>query len=147
MRWLITGGGIPRVVPSVSNNRQTQWWLDSTISADSEAVRAERTKQQAPLLRACVRVGVAAPARQRRYALELPGNVAQLAAGNHDEVLHQPDVAFGPYRVLLGECGFHPVQPVEPEHGALGSLVTAAAMTQASTKDSKATRCEASSRA
>jgi hypothetical protein len=69
VQWLITGGGIPRIVPSASSNQQTQWWLDSTVSADSEAVRAERAKQQAPLLRACVRVGVAAPTRQRRYAI------------------------------------------------------------------------------
>jgi hypothetical protein len=69
VQWLITGGGIPRVVPSVSGNRQAQWWLDSKVSADSEAVQAERAKQQAPLLRAVVRVGIRAASRSRRYAI------------------------------------------------------------------------------
>jgi hypothetical protein len=72
VQWLITGGGIPRIVSSVTSNRaqpRQSWWLDGTVSADSEAVRAERAKQQAPLLRAVVRVGVSAKTRQRRYAI------------------------------------------------------------------------------
>jgi hypothetical protein len=71
VQWLITGGGIPRVVPSADarNSKGQQWWLDSKVSADSEAVRAERLKQQAPLLRAVVRVGVSADDRPRRYAI------------------------------------------------------------------------------
>jgi hypothetical protein len=71
VQWLITGGGIPRIVPSADarSSKGQQWWLDSTVSADSEAVRAERLKQQAPLLRAVVRVGVRADDRARRYAI------------------------------------------------------------------------------
>lgn len=72
VQWLITGGGIPRIVSSASGSRtqpRQPWWLDGAVSADSEAVRAERAKQQAPLLRAVVRVGVSAKRRQRRYAI------------------------------------------------------------------------------
>jgi Type IV secretion-system coupling protein DNA-binding domain len=68
VQWLITGGGIPRIVSSAEARGQ-QWWLDSHLSTDSEAVKAERAKQQAPLLRAVVRVGVTAGRRQRRYVI------------------------------------------------------------------------------
>jgi hypothetical protein len=68
VQWLITGGGIPRIVsPAQSGSRQTaEWWVNAP--PDSEAVRAERVKQAAPLLRAALRVGVASPDKRRRYA-------------------------------------------------------------------------------
>jgi hypothetical protein len=68
IQWLITGGGIPRIVSAVSSNQQAggSWWIDGNVSVDSEAVRAERAKQRAPLLRAVVRVGVFSPDRRPR---------------------------------------------------------------------------------
>ncbi len=71
VQYIITGGGIPRIVRSatVSQRQPAQWWLDGTVSVDSEAVRAERRKQQAPLLRTVIRVGVGSPDRRRRYSL------------------------------------------------------------------------------
>jgi hypothetical protein len=70
VQWLITGGGIPRVVSSVSTRQdRSSWWLDGGVSVDSEAVRAERAKQQAPLLRAVVRVGVGASDTRRAVIL------------------------------------------------------------------------------
>jgi hypothetical protein len=68
VQWIITGGGIPRVVSS-ANGRQSQGRRGGQTSADAEALRAERAKQQAPLLRAVVRVGVQAQARKRQYTL------------------------------------------------------------------------------
>jgi AAA-like domain/TraM recognition site of TraD and TraG len=69
--WVITGGGIPAPVPSVSNSDKSgSWWLDERVSVDPEAVHAARLKQQTPLIRAVVRVGVAHTAtRQRTYSL------------------------------------------------------------------------------
>lgn len=71
VQYIVTGGGIPRVVRSITvNQRQpAQWWLDGGVSVDSEAVRAERRKQQSPLVRAVIRVGVSSPDRRRRYSL------------------------------------------------------------------------------
>jgi hypothetical protein len=46
VQWLITGGGIPRIVSSVrAREESSSWWLDGGVSADPEAVRAERAKQ------------------------------------------------------------------------------------------------------
>jgi hypothetical protein len=70
VQWIITGGGIPRPVPSVSSSGQGDgWFLDGRVSTDSEAVRAERLKQKEPLLRASVRVGIATADRARAYSL------------------------------------------------------------------------------
>jgi hypothetical protein len=71
VQYIVTGGGIPRVVRSITvDQRQpAQWWLDGGVSVDSEAVRAERRKQQSPLVRAVIRVGVSSPDRRRRYSL------------------------------------------------------------------------------
>jgi Type IV secretion-system coupling protein DNA-binding domain len=71
IQYIVTGGGIPRVVRSINANQRqpAQWWLDGGVSIDSEAVRAERAKQQAPLLRVVIRVGVSSPDRRRRYSL------------------------------------------------------------------------------
>jgi hypothetical protein len=72
VQWLVTGGGIPRiVVPARSGSRSSSldwWWWNGSPTQDSEAVRAERAKQTAPLLRAAVRVGVRSPDMRRRYA-------------------------------------------------------------------------------
>lgn len=70
VQWIITGGGIPRPVPSVSSdNHGERWFLDGRVSTDSEAVRAERLKQKEPLLRASLRVGIVAVDRARAYSL------------------------------------------------------------------------------
>ena len=70
VQWIITGGGIPRIVRSVSSqNQDGTWFLDGRVSVDSEAVRAERLKQKYPLLRANLRVGVVARDRRRAYRL------------------------------------------------------------------------------
>jgi type IV secretion system coupling TraD/TrwB family protein/type IV secretory system conjugative DNA transfer VirD4/TraG family protein len=72
VQWIVTGGGIPDPVPSVSarGKQHDGWWLDSAVSVDPEAVHAARLKRQAPLLRAVVRVGVANTANRRRaYSL------------------------------------------------------------------------------
>lgn len=70
VQWIITGGGIPRPVPSVSTNSQSDgWFLDGGVSVDPEAVRAERLKQKEPLLRASLRVGVVAGGKERAYGL------------------------------------------------------------------------------
>lgn len=59
VQWIITGGGIPRPVPSVAAKRQDNgWFFDGRMLGDAEAVRAERLKQKEPLLRACVRVAL-----------------------------------------------------------------------------------------
>jgi hypothetical protein len=70
VQWIITGGGIPRPVPSVSTNSQGDgWFLDGRVSTDSEAVRAARLKQKEPLLRVSLRVGIAAANRARAYSV------------------------------------------------------------------------------
>lgn len=70
VQWIITGGGIPRPVPSVSTSSQGDgWFLDGRVSSDSEAVRAERLKQKEPLLRVSLRVGIAASGRARAYSV------------------------------------------------------------------------------
>jgi Helicase HerA, central domain len=68
VQWLITGGGIPRIVtpPRAGSRQVAEWWRSAP--PDSEAMHAERVKQEVPLLRAAVRVGVASPDRTRRYA-------------------------------------------------------------------------------
>jgi hypothetical protein len=77
VQWVITGAGVPRPVPSVSLIRRHTdeggpWWLtelnDDTYT-DPETVRAARAKQRFPLLRACLRVGVAAGSRARAWSL------------------------------------------------------------------------------
>ncbi len=72
VQWLITGGGIPRIVaPAKSSGRSPSlecWWWNGSPTQDSEAVRAERAKQTAPLLRPAVRVGVRSPDVRRRFA-------------------------------------------------------------------------------
>ena len=73
VQWLLTGGGIPRPVASVSassaNHQDQPWFVDAGVSPDSEAVRAERLKQKYPLLRASLRIGIVAADRKRAYAL------------------------------------------------------------------------------
>jgi hypothetical protein len=68
MQWLITGGGIPRIVspPRAGSRQVTEWWR--AAPPDAEAVHAERVKQETPLLRAAVRVGVTSADKARRYA-------------------------------------------------------------------------------
>jgi hypothetical protein len=72
VQWLITGGGIPRIVaPSRPGSRSSAldwWWWNGSPTQDSEAVRAERAKQTAPLLRAAVRVGLRSADMRRRFA-------------------------------------------------------------------------------
>jgi hypothetical protein len=70
VQWIMTGGGIPHPVPSVSasNGKESNnWSLGGPIAMESEAVRAERLKQKEPLLRASLRVGVVAADRKRAY--------------------------------------------------------------------------------
>ena len=73
VQWIVTGGGIPRPVASVSassNDHQNQpWFVDVGVAMDSEAVRVERLKQKYPLLRASLRVGIVAADRKRAYSL------------------------------------------------------------------------------
>ncbi len=70
VQWIVTGGGIPHPVSSITANSQDHsWFFDGRVSVDSEAVRAERLKQKEPLLHASLRVGVAAPDRARAYSL------------------------------------------------------------------------------
>lgn len=70
VQWIVTGGGIARPVPTVSARGEGEhWWLDGRVVADSEAARAERTKQKEPLVRASLRVGVAAESYARSYSL------------------------------------------------------------------------------
>ena len=69
VQWLITGGGIPKPIPSASAAYGDTWALDGRVPVDSEAVRAERLKQKTPLLRASLRVGIVAPDRARGYSL------------------------------------------------------------------------------
>jgi uncharacterized protein DUF87 len=74
VQWIVTGGGIPRPVASVSASNSSghhdqSWFVDGGISPDSESVRAERLKQKYPLLRASLRVGIVAADRKRAYSL------------------------------------------------------------------------------
>src|SRR6266568_4406252 len=73
IQWIVTGGGIPKPIASVSANSQQSnnagWFVDSHVSADSEAVRAARAKQQTPLLRCSLRVGVVANDRKRAVSI------------------------------------------------------------------------------
>ena len=71
VQWIITSGGIQRPVASVSSGRRQResWWPDSGGVLDAEAVQAHRRKLQQPIMRACVRVGVAASTRSQAYSL------------------------------------------------------------------------------
>jgi hypothetical protein len=72
MQWILTGGGISAVVRSVSGRRKGGGvvQLNDSVPPDPEAVHAARLKQQMPLLRASVRVGIAnTPNLDRRYRL------------------------------------------------------------------------------
>lgn len=64
IQWLLTAGGIPEPVPSVSAQRKAgaSWRPGAAGLADPEAVHAARVKQQASLLHAVVRVGIASTA-------------------------------------------------------------------------------------
>lgn len=72
VQWIVTGSKIPspvRSVPAHKGQSDSAWWLDGDISADPEEVRAARQKLKSPLIRAVVRVGVAASERRRAYSL------------------------------------------------------------------------------
>jgi hypothetical protein len=77
VQLIATSAGTPAPIHTASPKREDRSWsgylLTGTQYPDSEAVRAGRLKQQAPLLQAVLRVGVAAPSRPQ--ALKLFGRV------------------------------------------------------------------------
>jgi hypothetical protein len=72
IQWILTGAGTPRPVPSASV-KQTRSadgrWLSGELRTDPDEVRAQRLKQQAPLLHGCLRVAVEADSYARIYSL------------------------------------------------------------------------------
>lgn len=68
---IMTSAGTPPRVPTPRANGKdaaNSWW-EASVPADAEAVQAARLKQREALLRAVVRVGVAAPSRELAQAL------------------------------------------------------------------------------
>lgn len=77
VQLIVSSGGTPAPIHTASPKREDRFWSGYMVTGnqypDSEAVRAGRLKQQAPLLMAVLRVGVAAPSRAR--ALKVFGRV------------------------------------------------------------------------
>lgn len=74
IQWIITGGGLQRPIASVrashgDSRRISSWPVDGQVSIDSEAVRAARAKQQTPILRSGLRIGVVAADKKRAISL------------------------------------------------------------------------------
>lgn len=76
VQWILTGGGIPAPVRSVSASGKGNngLWFADAVSIDPEAVHAARQKLEAPIIRAAVRVGIAGT-RNRKRAYSLFGQV------------------------------------------------------------------------
>ncbi|MFL6072793.1 MAG: type IV secretory system conjugative DNA transfer family protein [Mycobacteriales bacterium] len=73
VQWLFTSAGTPRPVHTAASGKDA-WWsaylLEGEVPTDAEAVRALRLKrQEGPLLRAVVRVGVSASSTARAWHL------------------------------------------------------------------------------
>lgn len=68
-QWLFTGSRTPhpRTLPSEPDG--SLLLLANAVGPDAEAIRAERLKHAEPLLRACCRIGVAAPNKGQAAAL------------------------------------------------------------------------------
>jgi hypothetical protein len=70
LQWIFVGATMPA---PVSAQGSAATWLDllrtDSPTADSEALRAARLKQQDPLLQAVVRLGVSAPTKARTYSV------------------------------------------------------------------------------
>jgi hypothetical protein len=72
VQWILTGAGTPRPVPSASvkpTHPTDSGWVPGELRSDPDEVRAQRLKQQAPLLYGCLRVAIEADSRARTYSL------------------------------------------------------------------------------
>jgi len=80
LQLILTSAGTPAPIPSkwTTNRTAHSWWFSDTPSTDPEALRANRLKQEHPLLAATFRIGVLAPSRQRaQVALGRPWAMLQ----------------------------------------------------------------------
>lgn len=66
---IMTSAGTPSRVPASGDGKHGRAWWDSAPPQDSEAVQAARLKQKEALLKAVLRVGVAAPTDAQARAL------------------------------------------------------------------------------
>ncbi len=69
IQLIMTSAGTPPPVTSTPSTQAVPWWLEGSVPADADAIRAQRTKHRELLLMAALRVGVSAPTRRRANAL------------------------------------------------------------------------------